>query len=141
MTREDIVKAKASFGYEYVYVSLFSDIRYNTRVSLNGRNLKLVCGYDNRNKSRWVSLETSDNTVLLKRTPLDYGRVCELDAISHRYDLDYYITLAKKDPNKEVAENYDYLNWDKDFRIAFVGKPFSSNREMKRCLLNVLVGE
>ena len=102
MDREDIVKAKASFGYEYVYVSVFNDIRYNTKVSLNGRNLTLICGYNNRSKERWVSLETSDKTVLLKRTPLIEGRVCELDPVSWNYGLDYYITLAKKDMNVVV---------------------------------------
>lgn len=141
MDREDIVKAKASFGYEYVYVGVFNDIRYNTKVSLNGRNLTLICGYNNRSKERWVSLETGDKTVLLKRTPLIEGRVCELDPVSWNYGLDYYITLSKKDINKELGESYDYLNWGNDFRIAFVGKPYSSNKEMKRLLLNVLVGE
>lgn len=130
-----------SYGFGFTFLSLFNDVRYNTRVSLNGRNIVVVCGYSQRTKMRWISLEASNGDVLLRRTPLTYGRECELDPIARNHDLDFVVKLSLKDKSKAIPEDYDYLNWSKDFRLVFIGLPFTSNRKMKRDLLDYLVGE
>ena len=130
-----------SYGFSYTFVSLFDDIRYNTRVNIGGRTLTLICGYNNRTKTRWISVETSGGAVLLRRTSLVLGRQCELDSVALNFDMDYLVGIAPKDKNKVFPENHDYLNWSRDFNLVFTGMPYSGTRKMKRDLLDALVGE
>lgn len=129
------------YGFSYTIVSLFDDIRYNTRVNIDGRTLTLICGYNNRTKTRWISIETSSGSVLLRRTPLVLGRQCELDSVALNFDMDYLVGISPKDKNKVFPEDHDYLNWSKDFNLVFTGMPYTGTKKMKRDLLDALVGE
>lgn len=131
------------YGFNHTTFSVSNDIRYNTRVSLDSARLIITCGYNNRTKLRWINIETVSGDVLLRNTPLKFGRRCELLPIARDYNLNYYVTLKAKKPlanNTSSFEGYDYLNWSKDFDLCFVGMPYSSILESENGYLNLMVG-
>jgi hypothetical protein len=85
--------------------------------------MKLTCAYNSLNKQRWISIADSYGNVLLPQTFLKYGRRCELNFNAEMSDLSYYVTLSPKDITKvrHFTDDYDYLDWSKDFRLCFVG--------------------
>lgn len=131
------------YGFNHTTFSVSNDIRYNTRVSLDSTRLIITCGYNNRTKLRWISIETVSGDVLLRNTSLKFGRQCELLPIARDYNLNYFVTLKAKKPlanSTSSFEGYDYLNWSKDFDLCFVGMPYSSVLKMRDNYLDVMVG-
>lgn len=131
------------YGFNHTTFSLSNDIRYNTRVSLDSTRLIITCGYNNRTKLRWIRIETTSGDILLRNTPLKFGRQCELLPISRDYNLNYFVTLKAKKPlssSVSIFDGYDYLNWSKDFDLCFVGMPYSSVLNLKDEYLNIKMG-
>lgn len=127
-------------GISKVAVSLFDDVRYNTKLTIDSVPLVMVCGYNMRSKLRWISLETQEGDVLLKRSFIKLNRKCALDSLAYEYDLDYYVTLKKKDVNATISESYDYLNWSKDFDLVFVGRSLSKTKSLRNNYIRKVVG-
>ena len=108
---------------KYIYVSVNNDSYYTSTIAVGSVQMKLTCAYNSLNKQRWISLTDSYGNVLLPQTFLKYGRRCELNFNAEMNDLSYYVTLSPKDITKvrHFTDDYDYLDWSKDFRLCFVG--------------------
>ena len=108
---------------KYIYVSVNNESYYTSTVVVGSVQMKLTCAYNSLNKQRWISLTDSYGNVLLPQTFLKYGRRCELNFNAEMSDLSYYVTLSPKDIIKVryFTDDYDYLDWSKDFRLCFVG--------------------
>ena len=108
---------------KYIYVSVNNDSYYTSTIVVGSVQMKLTCAYNSLNKQRWISLTDSYGNVLLPQTFLKYGRRCELNFNAEMNDLSYYVTLSPKDITKvrHFTDDYDYLDWSKDFRLCFVG--------------------
>lgn len=108
---------------KYTYISLNDNNYYTSTIVVGSVQMKLTCAYNSLNKQRWVSLTDSYGNVLLPQTFLKYGRRCELNFNAEMSDLSYYVTLSPKDTTKVryFTDDYDYLDWSKDFRLCFVG--------------------
>ena len=108
---------------KYIYVSVNNESYYTSTVVVGSVQMKLTCAYNSLNKQRWISLTDSYGNVLLPQTFLKYGRRCELNFNAELNDLSYYVTLSPKDITKvrHFTDDYDYLDWSKDFRLCFVG--------------------
>ena len=108
---------------KYIYVSVNNESYYTSTVVVGSVQMKLTCAYNSLNKQRWISLTDSYGNVLLPQTFLKYGRRCELNFNAELNDLSYYVTLSPKDTTKvrHFTDDYDYLDWSKDFRLCFVG--------------------
>ena len=108
---------------KYTYVSLNDNDYYMSNIIVGSVQMKLTCAYNSLNKQRWISLTDSYGNVLLPQTFLKYGRRCELNFNAEMNDLAYYVTLSPKDITKvrQFTDDYDYLDWSKDFRLCFVG--------------------
>ena len=108
---------------KYTYVSLNDNNYYTSTIIVGSVQMKLTCAYNSLNKQRWISLTDSYGNVLLPQTFLKYGRRCELNFNAEMSDLSYYVTLSPKDITKVryFTDDYDYLDWSKDFRLCFVG--------------------
>ena len=108
---------------KYIYVSVNNDSYYTSNIIVGSVQMKLTCAYNSLNKQRWISLTDSYGNVLLPQTFLKYGRRCELNFNAEMSDLAYYVTLSPKDITKvrHFTDDYDYLDWSKDFRLCFVG--------------------
>ena len=108
---------------KYIYVSVNNESYYTSTIVVGSVQMKLTCAYNSLNKQRWISLTDSYGNVLLPQTFLKYGRRCELNFNAEMSDLSYYVTLSPKDITKvrHFTDDYDYLDWSKDFRLCFVG--------------------
>ena len=108
---------------KYIYVSVNNESYYTSTIVVGSVQMKLTCAYNSLNKQRWISLTDSYGNVLLPQTFLKYGRRCELNFNAEMSDLSYYVTLSPKDITKVryFTDDYDYLDWSKDFRLCFVG--------------------
>ena len=108
---------------KYIYVSVNNESYYTSTIVVGSVQMKLTCAYNSLNKQRWISLTDSYGNVLLPQTFLKYGRRCELNFNAEMSDLSYYVTLSPKDIIKVryFTDDYDYLDWSKDFRLCFVG--------------------
>ena len=108
---------------KYIYVSVNNDSYYTSTIVVGSVQMRLTCAYNSLNKQRWISLTDSYGNVLLPQTFLKYGRRCELNFNAEMSDLSYYVTLSPKDITKvrHFTDDYDYLDWSKDFRLCFVG--------------------
>ena len=108
---------------KYIYVSVNNESYYTSTIVVGSVQMRLTCAYNSLNKQRWISLTDSYGNVLLPQTFLKYGRRCELNFNAEMSDLSYYVTLSPKDITKvrHFTDDYDYLDWSKDFRLCFVG--------------------
>lgn len=89
--------------------------QYSTDFALNGIAVTMLCGYNTRTKTRWVSVKTKDATPLLQQTFLQVGRRCELNFNSNISGLNGYVTL------REISSGEaDYLKWSKRYLICFI---------------------
>jgi len=125
---------------KYVSVSLHDTPHYRTKFNLNSVQVNMLCGYNTRNKMRWITLTDANEKPLLSQTFIKYGKRCELNFLANEHDLEYYVTLKTKDTTKKFPDDYDYLNWSKDFEIYFVGYEYSMVGRLESNLRKILVG-
>lgn len=109
----------------YFNVTLSDYANYTTKITIQSVPMTMRCGYNTRNKMRWIYLEDLNGEILLPQTFIKYGKRVEMNFNSNESNLNYYITLKPKDSTKVWLDNYDYLSWKKDFDICFVGYEYS----------------
>lgn len=124
----------------YYSVSLSNSIIYTTKFNVDSTQIKMLCGYNSRNKLRWVSLTDSEGNILLNQTFLRYSKVCELGFNSNLKNLDYCVTLKRKDQTKIFSNGYDYLNWNNDFELLFLGRPYELSLRLESNYRKMAVG-
>lgn len=106
---------------KYTTVKTLDYPDYQSKFNLQSTQVFIRCGYNTRNKMRWVILTDLNGMVLLPQTFLKFKKRCELNFLSNQHNLNYYLTLKPKDNTKVVPNDYDYLEWSKDFDMCFVG--------------------
>ena len=125
---------------KYTSVKTLDYPDYQSKFNLQSTQIFLRCGYNTRNKMRWVILTDSNGMVLLPQTFLKFKKRCELNFLSNQYNLNYYLTLKPKDATKKFPDDYDYLDWSKDFDMCFVGYEQSLVDKLDKNLRFVFVG-
>lgn len=128
------------YQLRYIKVSLSNELQYTTTFSIQNVQIFMRCGYNTRNKQRWVVLSDKDGNVLLSQTFLKYKKECELNFNSNEYNLSYFITLAPKNSTKTFDDDYDYTNWANDFNLYFIGYEHEIDERLKSNLIITLVG-
>lgn len=116
---------KYDIALRYFNVTLLNYANYSTNITIQSVPMVMRCGYNTRNKLRWIHLEDINGVTLLPQTFLKYGKRVEMNFNSNEANLNYYITLKPKDSTKIIPDSYDYLNWKNDFDICFVGYEYS----------------
>lgn len=125
---------------KYVSVKTVDSTDYQSKFNIQSTQVFMRCGYNTRNKMRWVILTDSNGMVLLPQTFIKFKKRCELNFLSNQYNLSYYLTLKPKDNTKVFSDAYDYLNWSKDFEMCFVGYEQTLVEKLDKNLRAVLVG-
>lgn len=105
----------------FITLSVDNKPNYKTKTNILGKLINIKCGYNTRNKLRWVIIMDDSNQPLLSQTFLKNKKQCELNFLSNLYNLNFYVTLKQKDKSVVIPEDYDYLNWSNDFDMYFVG--------------------
>lgn len=123
-----------------ISVSLSNTPNYKTKLNLPNLQVNMLCGYNTRNKMRWILLTDSIGQPILTQTFMKIGKKCELNFNSNQYNLDFYVSLRAKDKYKKFREDYDYINWGADFELCFVGYSQSTTDSLNNNLRKVLVG-
>ena len=121
-------------------VSLSNEPSYRTTVTVQGVMLYILVGYNTRNKSRWIIITDKSGNIILRQTFLKHRKICELEPISHRYNLKHYVTLRLIDNNKTVSSEHDYLNWGDNFNLCFVGYEYELEERLQKNIRINLVG-
>lgn len=129
-----------NFELTNVEISLSNSIKYRTNFSLQSSVINMQCGYNTRNKKRWIILTDRYGNTLLSQTFLNIGKVCEMNFNSELLNLDYSLVLLPKNNTKILPDNYDYVNWGDDLAIVFFGHDYLSTVKMDKNLRVVLVG-
>lgn len=135
--KEDILTG--IFKTRYFSLTLSNKIKYVTSFNFQSLQITMTCGYNMRNKMRWIVLTDRGGEVLLSQTFLKFNKRCELNFNAEVYDLSYYVTLMPKDPSK-TFKDFDYINWSDHFDICFVGYENSFNDRLERNNRKRLVG-
>ena len=124
----------------FITMSVSDKPDYSSQISILGRQFTLTCGYNTRNKLRWISLKDINGSPVLPQTFLKVGKICQLNFLANRYGLNFSVTLKPKSKTKEIAVNYDYLSWSSDFDLYFIGRLQSTEDAMQVNLRKVYVG-
>lgn len=128
------------FVTEYVSVVLRNFPNYHTSFKVNNTSILMYVNYNARSKQRSISIQTSEGFVLLPKTFVKQDRRCELNFNAELEGLDYYVTLKPINEGKAFDDSYDYLNWDEDFTLCFVGYDYSLTERLNRNIRIALVG-
>lgn len=123
-----------------VEISLSNSLSYRTSFSLPSQTIMMKCGYNSRNKGRWIILSDRQGNTLLPQTFLKVNKICELNFNSELLDLDYSLVLLPKRPLKTIGNDYDYINWGNDLAIVFFGNEYSASLRMQKNIRTSLVG-
>lgn len=126
--------------HRVVTLSVSNKPHYKTPVKLLGESLYVKCGYNGRNKLRWIIVTDANGLPLLPQTFLNNKKQCQFNFLSNIYNLSFYVTLKQKDSSKEIPKDYDYLDWSNDFDMLFVGSSQKLKEEMRVSLRTVYVG-
>lgn len=137
--REFKTLSPKEYGKTGTKISLSNTFKYRTKFNLSGVQVSMSCGYNVINKHRWIILTSSFGETLLSQTFLKIGKRCELTPKAQQENLDYYVTLVKKDKAKVIPDNYDYINWATDFDLYFYGRDYSITEQLENNLVSFLV--
>lgn len=124
----------------FITMSVSDKPNYTSQISILGRQFTLTCGYNTRNKLRWITVEDANGKPVLVQTFLKKGKLCQLNFLANRYGLSFSVTLKPKSDTTIIPDNYDYLEWSKDFDLYFVGRLQSTEEDMRVNLRKVYVG-
>ena len=124
----------------FITMSVSNKPDYSSQIGILGRQFTLTCGYNTRNKLRWISIKDTNGQPVLPQTFLKNDKLCQLNFLANRYGLSFSVTLKPKSKTKEVVVNYDYLNWSSDFDLYFIGRLQSTEDAMQVNLRKVYVG-
>lgn len=124
----------------FITISVSDKPNYTSQISILGRQFTLTCGYNTRNKLRWITVEDANGKPVLVQTFLKKGKLCQLNFLANRYGLSFSVTLKPKSDTTTISDNYDYLEWSKDFDLYFVGRLQSTEEDMRVNLRKVYVG-
>lgn len=124
----------------FITMSVSNKPNYTSQISILGRQFTLTCGYNTRNKLRWISVEDTNGQPVLSQTFLKNGKLCQLNFLANRYGLSFSVTLKPKSSTTTIADDYDYLEWSNDFDLYFIGRLQSTEEDMRVNLRKVYVG-
>lgn len=106
----------------FITISVSDKPNYTSNINILGQPLKLICGYNTRNKSRWLVITDQNNRPLLTQTFLKQNKISDFNFTANRLGLSFTVTLKPKLKESTIPDDYDYLNWSKDFDLYFLGR-------------------
>lgn len=106
----------------FITISVSDKPNYTSNINILGQPLKLICGYNTRNKSRWLVITDQNNRPLLTQTFLKQNKISDFNFTANRLGLSFTVTLKPKSKESTIPDDYDYLNWSKDFDLYFLGR-------------------
>lgn len=124
----------------FITMSVSDKPNYTSQISILGRQFTLTCGYNTRNKLRWITVEDANGKPVLVQTFLKKGKLCQLNFLANRYGLSFSVTLKPKSDTTAISDSYDYLEWSSDFDLYFIGRLQSTEEDMRVNLRKVYVG-
>ena len=138
----------SSFDYDLINdfkknrytISLNNRFNYTTKFNIQSVPVVLTCGYNTRNKLRWITLSNTSGEILLPQTFIKFNKRCELNLNAEQSNLQYFLTLKRKDKNKKDFSNYDYSFWANDFDLLFDGYPQEIEERLNNNYRVVFVG-
>lgn len=90
---------------------------------------------------RWIMITDQNNNPVLSQTFLKHKKICELNFNANRKGLSFTVTLKPKSKGTSFPDNYDYLNWSKDFDLYFLGRLQTTEDKFHINRRKVYVGE
>lgn len=129
---------KGELKTKYTRVSLSDSPKYLTKFTIDSVEIKMLCGYNTRNKKRWIILKDTKGKVLLSQTFLSVGKRCELNFYAEQDNLKYLLTLEPTDNTKKF-ENYDFRYWSSDMDLMFVGYRYELEKRLESNHINFTV--
>lgn len=106
----------------FITISVSDKPNYTSNINILGQPLKLICGYNTRNKSRWLVITDQNNRPLLTQTFLKQNKISDFNFTANRLGLSFTVTLKPKSKESTIPDDYDYINWSKDFDLYFLGR-------------------
>lgn len=106
----------------FITIPVSDKPHYTSNINILGQPLKLICGYNSRNKSRWLVVTDLNNRPLLTQTFLRQNKISVFNFTANRLGLSYTVTLRPKSKDVVIPDSYDYLNWSNDFDLYFLGR-------------------
>lgn len=125
----------------FITVPVSNKPNYYSKIVILQRTLNLTCGYNTRNKLRWITITDQNNRPLLTQTFIKHKKIAEFNFISNQNGLSFTVTLKLKSQDKIIPDNYDYLNWSDDFDLYFLGRLQSTEEKFKVNRRIVYVGK
>lgn len=125
----------------FITVPVSDKIHYVSKIDILQRPLNLICGYNTRNKMRWIMITDQGNKPILTQTFLKNKKICEFNFNANRKGLSFTVTLKPKSKDIVIPDDYDYLNWSKDFDLYFLGRLQTTEEKFKINWRTVYVGE
>ena len=127
---------------DYIITTPVSDKpNYISKIDILQRPLNLICGYNTRNNMRWIMITDRGNRPILTQTFLKNKKICEFNFNANRIGISFTVTLKPKSKDVVIPEDYDYLNWSKDFDLYFLGRTQEKEEKYKANWRKVYVGE
>lgn len=120
-------------------ISLSNSNKYSTSFSIQGVQLKMLCGYNIRNKLRWIILSDRNGNAILPQTFLTNGKRCELGFYANQQNLNYFLYLKPRNESVDY-DGYDYIDWKDSFDLCFVGFSQEQKDIMNSNTRKLLVG-
>ena len=90
---------------------------------------------------RWIMITDQNNNPVLSQTFLKHKKICEFNFNANRKGLNFTVTLKPKSKGSRFPDNYDYLNWSKDFDLYFLGRLQTTEDKYHINRRKVYVGE
>ena len=139
LNRQDIVldAPEGYFALDVLRVKPNNLQSYRSHINIDNLDCIIEVGYNSRLKKRYISVITSNGTVLLERTFLDIGRRVDLNNNAVLLGLQYYVTL---EVIGVLEEDIDFFNWSDTFNISFVGCRTEVYNTLHIKLRNQIVG-
>lgn len=125
----------------FITVPVSDKPNYFSKIDILQRPLNLICGYNTRNKMRWIMITDQNNRPVLPQTFLKHKKICEFNFNANRKGLSFTVTLKPKTKDLDIPVNYDYLNWSKDFDLYFLGRLQTTEDKYHINRRKVYVGE
>lgn len=113
-----MAQEKGYFDLDILRITPLNLNSYTTSFNLDFLSVVMEVGYNERLDKRWISLTTTNGTVLLGRTFLDVGRRADLNINARLLGLNYYVILELIDDGRT---DLDFYNWKSQMYITFVG--------------------
>lgn len=125
----------------FITITVSDKPHYTSNINILGQPLKLICGYNSRSKSRWLVITDLNNRPLLTQTFLRQNKISDFNFTANRLGISFTVALKPKSKEIAISDDYDYLNWSRDFDLYFLGRLQSTEDKFELNRRLVYVGK